>query len=145
MWFFVHRSYTLCFPCVSSIGNIFHVFNIEELHKSCNIHGSFLSHCALVMQYNDIDLGQHWLRYWLVGWWHQAITWNNVGFPSLRCCIHLRAISQWVAMLLFCVMILKVICFQLLPHSPESNELNNTELQIALVVLRPEYSRDPFY
>ena len=37
-----------------------------------------LTHWGLVMPYGDIDQGQHWLRKWLVAWWHQAITWTNV-------------------------------------------------------------------
>ena len=28
---------------------------------------------TLVMSYGDIELPQHWLRWWLVVWWHQAI------------------------------------------------------------------------
>ena len=30
-------------------------------------------------QYGNINLDQHWLRQWLVAWWHQTITWTNVG------------------------------------------------------------------
>ena len=33
--------------------------------------------CRLVTPYANIDLGQHWLRHWLVAWPRQAITWNN--------------------------------------------------------------------
>ena len=36
------------------------------------------THWGLVTPYGDVDLGQHWLRYWLVAWRHQAITWTNV-------------------------------------------------------------------
>ena len=43
-----------------------------------------LTHCDLVMPYGDIDLGQHWLREWLVAWRHQAIIWTNVGLSSVR-------------------------------------------------------------
>ena len=51
-----------------------------------------LTHCALVTSYDD--LGQHWLRYWLVAWRHQAITWTNVDLSSIRSCgIHLRTLS----------------------------------------------------
>ena len=43
--------------------------------------------------YGGIDLGQHWLRQWLVAWWHQAITWTNVDLSSnVVSGIHLRAI-----------------------------------------------------
>ena len=39
---------------------------------------SYITSCGLVKLYDDIDLRQHWLRQWLVAWWHQAITWTNV-------------------------------------------------------------------
>ena len=33
--------------------------------------------------YGNTDLGQHWLRYWLVAWRHQATnTWTNVDLSS---------------------------------------------------------------
>ena len=32
------------------------------------------------MPYCDKDLGQHWLRYWLVALCHQTITWTNVDY-----------------------------------------------------------------
>ena len=35
-----------------------------------------LTHCGLVTPYGDRYLGQHWLKYWLVAWWHQIITWT---------------------------------------------------------------------
>ena len=34
--------------------------------------------CGLVTPYGDIDVGHHLLRQYLVAWWHQTITWNNV-------------------------------------------------------------------
>ena len=49
----------------------------------------------MVTPYGDIDLGQHWLRLWLVAWQHQAITWTNVDLLSVKSNdIHLRAILQ---------------------------------------------------
>ena len=53
-----------------------------------------LTHYGLVMSYNDIDLGQHWLWWWLVAWWHQAITWTNDDLSVRSSDIRLRAISQ---------------------------------------------------
>ena len=45
--------------------------------------------------YGDTDLGQLWLRQWLVAWRHQAITWTNVDLSSIRSSdIHLTATSQ---------------------------------------------------
>ena len=43
-----------------------------------------LTHCGLVTPYGTSDLVQHWFRLWLVAWRHQAITWTNVDFLSLR-------------------------------------------------------------
>ena len=44
--------------------------------------------------YGDMDLGQHWLRLWLVAWRHQAITWTSVDLSSVMFCgIHPRALS----------------------------------------------------
>ena len=53
------------------------------------------AHCGLVTPYGDIDLGQHWFRYWLVAWWHRTVTWTNVALSSVRSSSdHVRAISQ---------------------------------------------------
>ena len=54
-----------------------------------------LAHCGLVMPYGNIDLGQPWLRQWLVAWCHQAITSTNVDLSSkVFCGIHQRTISH---------------------------------------------------
>ena len=37
-----------------------------------------LTHWGPVMPYGNRDLDQHWLRQWLVAWWHQTITWTSV-------------------------------------------------------------------
>ena len=42
------------------------------------------SHCAPMTSYGNVDHGQHWLRLWLVVWWHQAITWTDVDFSLTR-------------------------------------------------------------
>ena len=53
-----------------------------------------LTHWGLVTSYGIGDLGQHWFRQWLVAWRHQAITWTNVDFSSVRSCgIHLMKLS----------------------------------------------------
>ena len=47
------------------------------------------------MPYGVMEHGQHWFRQWLVAWWHQAITWTNVDWSSVRSGgIHQRAIFQ---------------------------------------------------
>ena len=52
-------------------------------------------YCGLMMPYGDRDVGQHWLRWWLVAWQHQAITWTNVDWSSVKSSdIHIGAISQ---------------------------------------------------
>ena len=57
----------------------------HNLPKSVDCSGSFvLIHCGLVMPYGDINLGRHWYRWWLVAWWHQAITWSNVDLSPVR-------------------------------------------------------------
>ena len=54
-----------------------------------------LTHSGLLTPYGDIGLGQHWLRWWLVAWRHQAITWTSVDLSSVTSSgIHLRAISH---------------------------------------------------
>ena len=45
---------------------------------------SGLSHWGLVMPYSVRDLGQYWFRLCLVAWWHQAITWIDVDWSSIR-------------------------------------------------------------
>ena len=55
---------------------------------------NMLTHWGLVTPYGDVDLGQHWLRQWLVAWRHQAITWTNVDLSSDKSHdIQLRALS----------------------------------------------------
>ena len=47
-------------------------------------------------------LGQHWLRWWLVAWRHQAISWNIADFGLVSFCgIHLRGFSLRVLKLLY--------------------------------------------
>ena len=59
------------------------------------MHWGRLTYCGLMTPYGDRDLGQHWLRQWLVAWRHQAITWTNVDFPSaMPIGIHLSTILQ---------------------------------------------------
>ena len=49
---------------------------------------------GIVTKYGHANLGQHWLRQWLVVWWHQAITLTNVDVLSVKFRgIHVKAIS----------------------------------------------------
>ena len=43
-----------------------------------------LTHWGLVTPFGEIDLGQLWLRKWLVALRHQAITWTNVDLSPVR-------------------------------------------------------------
>ena len=46
------------------------------------------------MSYGDMELGQHWLRLWLVAWRHQAVTWTNVDLSFVMSNdIHLDPLS----------------------------------------------------
>ena len=67
-----------------------------------------LTHCGPVMPYDDEDLGQHWLRQWLVAWWHPAITRNNDLSYQMFDGIDLRTISQEVFMNLIRYLWLKI-------------------------------------
>ena len=71
------------------------------------------------------DLGQHWLRQWLVAWWHQVITWTNVDLSSVEFCgIHLTTILL-VALINVSnhEMSSKIIFLKLQPHLPGPDEL----------------------
>ena len=85
---------------------------------------SDLTHWGLVMPFGDRDLGQHWLRQWLVTWRHQAITWTNIDLSSVRCSgIHLRAISSEIPQPPFTKVSLKITHLKLNQNLPGANEL----------------------
>ena len=77
-----------------------------------------LTHCGLVMPYGDINLGQHWLRKWLVVWQHRAITWTNVGLSSVGPYDMHLIISQEILKNSFKNMNKKVTFLEILPHLP---------------------------
>ena len=86
--------------------------------------------CGLVAIYGYIDLEQHWLRWWFVAWRHHAITWTNVDSSLVIFCgIHLRAISEWVPMLLFRIMSLQAILSKIILHLSMTNELRSQHFQ----------------
>ena len=51
------------------------------------------THCDTVTPYGDIDLGQHWLRQWLVAWGYQAITRTNVDLSVWSSDVRQKTIS----------------------------------------------------
>ena len=70
-----------------------------------------------------MDLGRHWLRQWLVAWRHQAITWTNVDWSSVKYSdIHIRAISQQMIQLSFTKICLKIACKKFHSIFPGANE-----------------------
>ena len=98
-----------------------------------------LTPCGLVTPYGDINLGQHWLRQWLVAWRHQAITWTSVDLSSVRSSgIHLRAILQeipqpsvtWVNEIS-----LKISYLKFCSNLPGVNELTHWPLEDVVEVL----------
>ena len=83
-----------------------------------------LTHCGLVTPYGSRDLGQHWFRYWLVAWRHQAITWTNVDLSSLWSSdVHLRAISLEISQPSATKINLKIIFLWFYWNLPGANEL----------------------
>ena len=83
-WWYVAFHYTKLFTihCISNFHVSVHIF--IHVPVSCIYCYQVLTHWGLVKPFGDIDLGQHWLRYWLVAWRHQAITWTNVDLSSAR-------------------------------------------------------------
>ena len=82
------------------------------------------THWGLVTPYGNTDLGQHWLRYWLVAWWQQAITWTNVDLSSIRSSvIHLRAILQKISQPTMIKISLKITYLKFRSNLPGVNEL----------------------
>ena len=78
------------------IGNLIAPWNllVSEAIRPALFLRTALTHCGLVTPYCHLYPCQHWFRYWLVAWWHQAITWINFDLSSkVFCWIHLRAIS----------------------------------------------------
>ena len=84
-----------------------------------------LTHCGLVTPYGDRDLGQHWLRQWLVAWRHQAITWIKVDLSIVKSSgIHLMAISQEIPQPQITEIRVKITSLKFRSNLPGANELN---------------------
>ena len=78
--------------------------------------------------YGDIDLGQHWLRWWLDAWRYQTITWTNVDLSSVRSCIiHLRTLSKEALKVPISKASLKIEFLKLHPNLPGANELKTVQ------------------
>ena len=68
-----------CRLCIA----LFHLVTFTYGSRFIHIILDYLTHWGLVTPYGVIDLGQHWLRLWLVAWRHQAITCTNVDLRTL--------------------------------------------------------------
>ena len=83
------------------------------------------THYGLVMPYGGKDQGQHWFRWWLIAWWHQAITWTNIDWTSLRSSdVYLRAISLDTSQPSVTKISLQLIFLRFYWNLPGDNELN---------------------
>ena len=85
-----------------------------------------------MIPHGDIDLGQHWLRYWLVVWWHQAITWTNID-ENLWYSPVSNSPAQWMTKRLFSAANLALAGFPLtnaLGESMPSRHLNMFNLRL---------------
>ena len=70
------------FPGVDPTSNSVFIFSAEPvpfwvLFLTCWCLLQWLTHYGLVTQCGLLNLGKHWFEWWLVAWWHQAITWSN--------------------------------------------------------------------
>ena len=93
----------------------------RPFHLSLNV----LTHCGLVTPYGNMELGQHWLRYWLVAWRHQAITWTNVDLFVRSHGIHLRGLSLDDVKIPINKTRLKIAVLKWHPGLPRANELKH--------------------
>ena len=100
-----------------------------------------LTHWGLVTPYGDSDLGQHWLRLWLVAWRHQAITWTNVDLSVRPSDIHLWASSQKIPQPSITEIIWKIKDVKFHSNFPGANEFIMTEINyhITRVLVDPVY------
>ena len=98
--------------------NYIWVINNFMAYKGATYIGGF------TVPYGNIDLAQHWLKWWLVAWWLQAITRANVDLSSVRASDnYLRAISQEIPQPLITKISLKVTYLKFHSNLPGSNEL----------------------
>ena len=89
------------------------------------------THCGLVTPWGDINLGQHWLRWWLGAWRHQAITWTNADLSWGKSTnIHLQAFSHEIPQPPIIKISLKIMYLKFYSNLPGGSELITT--------LRPE-------
>ena len=117
---------------LNKIWNIFHhicnIFCGELVQCNDSVDSTLTvcqsTHWRLVTPYGKRDLGQNWLRQWLVACRHQAITWTNVDLPSVEfCVIHLTTILLAALKASIHEMSSKIIFSKWQLHPPGVNEL----------------------
>ena len=80
-----------------------------------------------------IDLGQLWIRYWLVAWLHQTITWTSDKLSLVMYCgINVMTIWQRLHQLLYCMISFKILLLKLPPHL-----LGTIKLTLCLFIADP--------
>ena len=105
-----------------------HIFIVDICNKRWGqiyLQLGTLTHCGLVTPYGKRYLNQHWLRYWLVAWRHQAITWTNVDWSSVKSNdIDISAISLEMPQPSITKICLKITCLKFHSSFQGANELN---------------------
>ena len=71
-----------------------------------------------------IDLGQHWLRWWLVAWKHQAITWTKVDLSVRFSTIQLKVTVLETLMKEITTVHLKIYTFKIKATSSRGQWVN---------------------
>ena len=95
-----------------------------------------LTQCGLVMPYGGTDLGQHWRRYWLVAWQHQAITWTNVDLSLIRSSDnHQKVISQKIPQPSIIKISWRITYLKFHSNLPGANDLSNLFLSDHMIDL----------
>ena len=79
--------------CYISDHGIFGVSLQTLLDHDQKKHGSGIKVPLIV---SKVRTGQHWLRLWLGAWWHQAITWTNVGGSWAKYLEKLNFLINWL-------------------------------------------------
>ena len=106
------------------ISNYTHCIMCDEIIDLCHNFDGSLTHWGLLTPYGDRDLGQHWFRLWLVAWRHQAITWTNVDWSSVKPNgIRIRAIRQEMPQTSITKLCLKTTYLKFHSNFPGGNEL----------------------
>ena len=98
--------------------------NAENVSIWWRHYDPLLTPCGLVTPFGDTELWKRWIRYWLVSWRQQSITWSNVDLSSIRSHgIHLTALSYENLNIPISEMILKILFSKSHEDLPGTNEL----------------------